>query len=257
MIPLLVKFGGSVVTRQDSEGPFDSRNTARLAAELAETGAKCVVVHGTGLVGKPPALEHGYAQTGIIGADKQLVADRIRHSLRELNQRVVGALLAAGLPAFSVDTPPLFAGTLDRVRHPDSLDGLRDLVRNGSVPVLHGDHVPCPDGRFRILSSDTIMVLLARELKPQRAVFLTDVEGVFAAGREDAPLSELTPEILDRIAGLGNDGEDVSRGMRGKIEAAVTIAALGVPCRIASGRSPGVLNDLLQGRDRGTHVRVS
>lgn len=257
MIPFIIKFGGSVITRQDSEDPFDAPTTARLAEELARREVACIVVHGTGAVGKPAAVKHGYAHDGRISADRQLLASEIRHNLRQLNQRVVATLLAAGMAACSVEASQLFAANLGELRHANAARMLLDLVNNGCTPVLHGDHVPCPDGSWRVLSSDIIVAVLARELAAEHVIFLTDVEGVYGDGPEGPyVLAELAAGEEERLAEIQAARADVSGGMSAKVNCALEVARHGSTCHIASGRKPGVLNDLLSGKNSGTRIHM-
>lgn len=257
MTPLILKFGGSVVTRSAADHPFDADTTARLAGELAAAQTACIVVHGTGAVGKPAAVQHGYADAAVIAAGRHLVANMIRHRLRDLNQRVVDALLTAGISAFSVEAAQLFAPDLRAPRYDGAIDLLADLVRYGCTPVLHGDHVPGADGRWHVLSSDVIVSVLARELNAQQVIFLTDVDGVYVDGPGGRHvLAELTPADEPRMADLRAGPADVSGGMPAKAVCALEIARRGCTCHIANGRTPGVLADLLTGKSRGTRIRV-
>jgi isopentenyl phosphate kinase len=258
MQPVLIKFGGSVITRPDHDNPFDLHNTQRLASEFAGCRKPCILVHGTGSIGKPAAVRHGYVHDGFIAAQQRLLANRIRHSLRELSRQLVAVLLETGIPAFPVDASLLISEDLSGLRHPGAARELLDLARNGSLPVLHGDHVPCADGRFRVLSSDVIVAALARELNPSHVLFLTDVDGVYADDRERGSIiADLDCETLEQVACGQSDHSDVSGGMRAKLACALEAARHCDTCRIANGRRPGVLADLLAGRQRGTRVRAS
>jgi isopentenyl phosphate kinase (EC 2.7.4.-) len=59
---------------------------------------------------------------------------------------------------------------------------MRRLVSMSVIPMLYGDVIIDDELGFSILSGDDIMVELARALKPSKALFLMDVDGVYTKG---------------------------------------------------------------------------
>ena len=57
---------------------------------------------------------------------------------------------------------------------------LNQLLRKKFIPVFCGDMIYDPQKQFRILSGDTISILLAKKLSALRVVFATDVDGVYS-----------------------------------------------------------------------------
>jgi len=99
------------------------------------------------------------------------------------------------------------------------------------VPVLHGDACLDEVQGASILSGDTLMTLLAQELRPRLVVFVTDVPGVF-----DRPPEEPGATLIPRILVGGGAGpavktstalHDVTGGVAAKLEAAIAIARSG------------------------------
>jgi len=252
MIETVIKLGGSVVTSDDAPGLFDAGTVDRLADELLSAGEGTILVHGTGRVGKPPALEHGYVDTGMLPREKRAVALDIRRRIADLNHAVMHVLLARGLPVVRVDPVLAFDGNLAGPRGKGVIAQIRGLIDGGFVPVLHGDFVPCSDGSVRVLSSDHIMFVLARVLAPRRVIFLTDVDGVFRSegiGGGRALLERLSAANAGEMRADASDGDDVSGGMAKKVAHALDVAHYCEECIIANGREAGVLRDLLAGRD--------
>ena len=68
-----------------------------------------------------------------------------------------------------------FTGLVDG----DGIAAVRAALHAGLVPVLHGDVVLDSVQGASILSGDTILERLAFHFRPPRAVFLTNVMGVF------------------------------------------------------------------------------
>ena len=90
----IIKFGGSIISESNSGTHFNFKNTERLAQELSPFYKGSVLVHGTGHVGKPPAIKYGYVKNGIIAKEDKLLALEIKSSIRRLNQLVVDTLLS-------------------------------------------------------------------------------------------------------------------------------------------------------------------
>ena len=104
----------------------------------------------------------------------------------------VGAYLTKGIFLHAC-----FAGIVDR----DGISTVRAALQAGLVPVLHGDVVLDGVQGVSILSGDTILERLAFHFHPQRAVFLTNVMGVF-----DRP-PELEGAVMLREIVTENGGE--------------------------------------------------
>jgi isopentenyl phosphate kinase len=80
---------------------------------------------------------------------------------------------------------------------------------NGLVPVLHGDVAFDTEQDCAILSGDTILEHLSVFLRPERAVFITDVPGVFAEPPPTKSEPGTTPATL--LGFVGVDKEDPKR----------------------------------------------
>lgn len=250
----LIKFGGSVITRVDPTESFDAENLTRLASELKGLGRGhgMILVHGTGHIGKPYAVEHGFLADGLISADQTNLIAEIKGALRSLNARVVEILVTSGVPAFAASPALFFDSCMKDFRQDNLIRELTDQLEQKCVPVFFGDLMPLPDGRHQVFSSDRIMAILARRLLPRQVIFLTNVPGVFGRDehgkRAERPMRELTRDRLDEVFQGQSDADDVSGGMQAKIRLAIDIASYTDECVIASGVEEGVLAALLSGK---------
>lgn len=223
---IIVKMGGSAITRKATFECLARESLASAARAVATSGQRCVLVHGAGSFGHFQAREHGVSKgTGHPSFSWQGFA-ATRASVCRLNGHVVGALLDAGVAA--VGAPPFATcttrgkGLVARRSEEAALRHVRAVLGAGLTPVLHGDAVLDAQQGASILSGDTLMVLLARALRPRLAVFLTDVAGVY-----DRPPHEAGAALIRRI-GVARDGSlrlaartdtaahDVTGGLRTK-----------------------------------------
>ena len=233
----------------------------RLAAELARAlPTKIILVHGTGAVGKPPAIAYGYLDTGSLPKERALVSCEVHDHIRSLNQKLVEVLLRAGIPAIGVAPAPLVSSDFQGLRNPGARTFLTELLRCGVLPVLYGDLIPASNGDFRVLSSDIIACVLAKELGADNLIFLSNVPGVYACAKDEGHgpiLKEITAGDLQRPDLFGaSDANDVSGGMRAKIELALAASRHCRACWVGSGREPDVLTRFFKdGIIVGTRIR--
>lgn len=252
----LVKIGGSIATTEDAPDRVNRTLLRRLAEEFAASGRKLVLVHGTGHVGKPWAHRGGFALTGFLGPRERSVALEIKSELRLLNQRVVATLLAAGLPTLGVDFEALTRRRGETAFEFSDEARLQGWLADGTIPVFYGDMLREPDGSYRVVSSDVMMVTLARTLRPRTALFLSNVDGVLDAA--DVAIPALSPAAAERVARRASDEQDVSAGMRGKLRHAFALAEITPEVWIANGTRDGIARELLAGRPAlGTNIRAT
>jgi len=190
---LVVKLGGSVVSHKECFEALNTECLAALASRLAcvhsrlmnTSSPACymVVVHGAGSFG------HHQAKQGRVHLGRSSSCEfpavpfaATRSSVTRLNTAVVCALLDADLPAVSMSPFPVWH------RSPSLFaDCVLDAMREGLIPVLHGDAVLDPERRCAILSGDTLVSWLAAQLANRLdvdrvvATFLTDVPGVLSS----------------------------------------------------------------------------
>jgi isopentenyl phosphate kinase len=256
----IIKFGGSIVTSPSAPEFFWKENVRRLAEELAPHRHRSILLHGTGLVGKPHARKFNYLIERRMNPQQRLIALELRSNLRRLNNAVVSALVEAGIPAIPFDIIHCFDESMTNFRHTNIISELKNTIERGLTPVFYGDLMPAPDGSFRVFSSDAMCLILARALRPDNLIFLTDTDGVLASpdSESDRPrlLEELTPDTLHLLHRQESDSTDVSGGMSAKVNVALECARYSRNCIIANGVKQGVLTELLRGNTSlGTRIQ--
>jgi isopentenyl phosphate kinase len=221
---ILVKLGGSVVTDKDTPETVDEEALARAATALSAVDDDLVVVHGGGSFGHHFASEFDVSRT--VGTEDYSEVVAIHDAMARLNGAVLDALHAEDVPAVPVH--PFSAGFRNAVADLVFPTGqVRTLLREGFVPVLHGDVVGHEGKGATILSGDEIVVELAERLDARRVGLCSAVPGVYDADGE----------VIDRVVAFGevadalgeSESTDVTGGMAAKVE---ELLALDVPATI-------------------------
>jgi len=196
---VIVKLGGSAVTCKDK---FETLNKAALTTTARQIRASCgdgrvLLVHGCGSFGHFQAHEYGISKGTAWPTFSWLGLARTRRSATKLNALVLDALLAEELPAVHLSPFPLWrkrAGKPTARTAKAGVQHVRELLRAGLMPVMHGDCVVDELDGCGILSGDALLQTLCLALRPKLAVFLTDVPGVFSRPPSEQG-AELIPEI--------------------------------------------------------------
>jgi len=138
---------------------------------------------------------------------------------------------------------------------------LEELVSLGVVPVLNeNDTVGTAEleaGAGHVFGdNDKLSALVAAKLGADLLVVLSDVDGLHTgnpAKSRGAVRVPLVPEVTAEVRALADGGGARGRGgMETKLEAAAVATASGALVVVASGRRPGVLEEVLAGADVGT-----
>ena len=142
---IILKLGGSVITRKDSLTPtLDSSILTRIAREISNSSYhKLIVVHGAGSFGHPYAKE--YAIGSEIKSHEELTRkkqgfSKTQNSVKNLNQLVCQHLIEQEIPAVSIQ-PSSFIQTRNKRIIKADLDLISKYLDLGFVPVFYGDVV--------------------------------------------------------------------------------------------------------------------
>lgn len=252
--PVLVKLGGSLLTRKREIEKVRPKVLARLAEELASVGKEVPVVllHGAGSFGHPGARRFGLAaapSTDRAARERARGASVVAAEVRRLHLLVLRALVAAGLTPWSVPVANLAVNREGRLRS-FRVEPFEGALERELVPVSFGDVVPDEAWGFSILSADTIAVELVSRLRFGRVVFASDVPGVLGGSGPSARtvVPELTEELVASLRPPPG-APDVTGGIRAKAEAMRAIARLGTDAVLISGLSDGALSRAIRGEN--------
>ncbi len=253
---ILIKLGGSVITDKSEYRKFDEEQTSRLCKEMASSGKNVMVVHGAGSFGHVIAKKYSL-QKGLEDFSQIPAVVQVQYDVRELSQYVVKELMKAGLPAVSV--PPGSCFVMDNGRLiADNDETIKALAHIGIMPVLFGDVVADRSKGFGICSGDQAMEVLAKIFKPDKIVFISDVDGLFTADPKSDKDAKLIEDVTNENLGSISSElavADVTGGIRGKIEEMLSMCNYTDECVLLNGTVPGRLQAFLKG-EQVTCTRV-
>ncbi|MDH7593095.1 MAG: isopentenyl phosphate kinase [Methanomicrobiales archaeon] len=240
---MILKLGGSVITDKSGECEIDGEALSAIARCIAgHRRGPLVVVHGAGSCGHPQAkrfhLQHGLDRGNVSGL-------YLTHrAVCSLNERVVEEMRGEGIEAVGI--PPLAAALAENGAIASmECRPIATMLQHGIVPVLHGDVVMDTVRGAAIVSGDRLLAFLATMLGIKRVGLATDVEGVMDGG---VVVKYITPGMVGRLRLGGSGFEDVTGGMKGKVQELLALASAGVDAHIFHVRR---LGDFMDGREHG------
>lgn len=271
---ILVKWGGSLITDKRRPGTARPEVIARLAGELSgwlsETGSRVderggstagarpgpeavrepvvILGHGSGSFGHS-AAERAGLNRGPVSPTQLAGVTETQAAARQLHRLVLEALAEAGATPYSI--APGSTAVADAGRLVDlQVEPLALALESGLLPVVFGDVVPDRSWGFSIASTEAVFTALAERLpahgiRVTRAVWLGETAGLYDADGRTVP--EVTPETAAtlRATARGAAGTDVTGGMLHRLDATLTLAAMGIGSLLADGTVPGLLPQAL------------
>ncbi len=225
---LFLKLGGSLITDKTGVEQVREEVLTRLAAEIRQARAanpalKLVLGHGSGSFGHVHGAQHGTRQ-GVRTADQWHGFAEVSAAASRLNERVMGALLAAGVPALSLQ-PSASAVCMDGQIVELAARPVRLALEAGLLPVVFGDVAFDTVRGGTIISTEEVMMALAESLRPSWLLLAGETAGVL--DQAGAVVAQITAANLAAIAPAlgGSRGTDVTGGMAGKVRSMLDLVA--------------------------------
>lgn len=244
---LVIKLGGSVITFKDSNLPkVRAHILKRLASEIASLYPKynLILIHGAGSFGHPIAKKYRLTE-GIINKDSVLGFAKTALATTQLNSLVIKHLVTTKIPAVTLKPNDFITQTGGKL-NPFDTKFIKKMLNQGLVPVLYGDVVLDTELGCSIVSGDAIAPYLTKDLKADKLIFLSDVDGIFETDPKINPQAECIPKVTNKNLNAvlnsihQNNHNDVTGEMRGKISA-LKKSAKGLSIIVTSGLIPGNL----------------
>jgi isopentenyl phosphate kinase len=228
---IFVKLGGSLLTDKREKESARQEVIARLAQEIQrarqeQPDLRIVLGHGSGSFGHAHASTHG-TRAGVATAAEWLGFAQTADAAARLNRIVVAELLAAGVPAWSIQPSVALRCADGRIAAGPGSTVTAALAR-GLLPVIFGDVALDSVRGGTIASTEEIFQVLDEALLPAQIILAGEVKGIYNAD----PLLDSTAALIPAVtlrsfaeihAGLGGShGVDVTGGMAAKVEQALS-----------------------------------
>lgn len=143
-----------------------------------------------------------------------------------------------------------------RTQYLNARNTLEKLFGMGIIPVINeNDTVATEEITFG--ENDLLAALVAGLVSADTLILLTDIEGLYSADprvSQDAVLIERVERITPEIEAMaGERGSNLSSGgMASKLQAARIAVSTGAETFIACGREPGIIEQIIDGKGKGT-----
>ena len=247
----VVKIGGSTLGSEDT--------TLQDLVAMQRAGERPVVVHGGGAMITdwlrrleiPSQFIDGLRSTNadaidvVVGVLRGVVNTQLVGEIGALGGRAVGLCgVDSGLvTAERYDDRLGFVGRVTGV----NTKVLLSLLDSGVIPVIAPIGLEAPSQPLNI-NADTVAGEVARALRADSLVFLTDVEGLLDGQGVLVPELDLALATALREAGV------LAGGMIPKVDACFRAAEAGVAASMADGTVPGMLRRVAAGERVGTRI---
>ncbi|MEZ6068093.1 MAG: acetylglutamate kinase [Planctomycetaceae bacterium] len=264
---VVIKLGGSALENRESV-----QSCLKDVIFMEAVGMRPILVHGGGksisqameTAGIAPRFVQGrrYTDEATMEIVAQVLAGEICESLvdeiRRQGGRAIGmhfnsmnVLVGERLQLPGADGAPIDLGQVGYVTD-IRREGLLATCRSGTIPVIPSVALDEAGGKLNV-NADTAAAALARLLKAEKLVFLSDVPGIFRDRKDPSTLiSHLT---ASQCRALIADGT-IDAGMVPKVEAALEGLEAGVgKIHIVDARLPhSMLLEIYQDRGVGTEI---
>jgi isopentenyl phosphate kinase len=264
MSPIILKIGGSVITKKEKDMLADIKAIKRIVKEIKEAlesspNLELVLVHGGGSFGHSVAARYN-VHLGFKSGNQILGFTKTIQAMRKLNLIFVEELQNVGLPAVPLQ-PSAISIQEDSKLSDMFTKTLKFALNLDCIPVLWGDAVFDEKQGYSILSGDHIVPFLVQKLEFERVIFGTNVDGVFDCDpntNKNAKLIRLIKlDNIEKILGniSGSKTTDVTGGMRRKILELLPLVEKGLQVEIINAKKPGyILHSLLGNKALGTLI---
>ena len=249
---IVVKVGTSTLAH--STGRMNIRHVedlVKVLSDLKNAGHEMILVSsgaigmGVGklnLPGKPSDMPTKQAAAAVGQCELMYTYDRL---FLQYNHTVAQILLT-GEDVEHSERRENFENTMER------------LLELGSLPIIN-ENDTVATAEIKVGDNDTLGAIVARCVKADLLVLLSDIEGLYTADPRKDPsaklipvVEEVTPEIEALAGGVGSGL--ATGGMATKLRAAKMVAEVGCDMIITNGEHPEVLYDIAEGKAVGTRV---
>jgi isopentenyl phosphate kinase len=237
---VLLKLGGSIVTFKNKPLSVNRNAIERISKQLRKVKKSMIIVHGGGSFGHYYSVKYDMhtkpARYDIHGVSV------VKCSMVELNDHIVNIMVKNGLNPYTVQPSSLVHG--ERAIK-SKVKELGEMAMHGLIPVTHGDVLHHSNNSYYILSGDALMSMIAKQLRPETAIFALDVDGVYGDMGNKRLISSIETEGQAKLSAVPLD---VTGGMRRKMTEAFKMAKMGIDVLMVNGLKPERIVDAVNGK---------
>ena len=141
-------------------------------------------------------------------------------------------------------------------RYANFINTINRLLELGALPIINENDTIATD-EIKVGDNDTLSALVAKSVKADTLVILSDIDGLYTADphkNADAKLIPVVEKITQEIEDLaGGKGSSLGTGgMKTKISAGKICTEVGCDMVIMNGSKPLELYNLIEGKSVGT-----
>lgn len=261
---MILKLGGSALTVKDAEKPtIDEVNLERIADEISNYNDDLIIVHGAGSYGHIYAKKYAIGDKIADAKDNDYKMEGLaltQASMQLLNYSIVNKLQEKGIPAIGIK-PSSFILTENKRISPCDTGIVKRYLEEGFVPVIYGDAVLDlnDDIKFAIISGDQLITYFAKELRADRVILSSDVDGIYTDNPKtnpDAKLIDIVTKETKLTLTENENQADVTGGMAGKIKELLELAEYGIQSLIINAEKEGNIELAVSGEEvEGTLIK--
>ncbi|MCM8783380.1 MAG: glutamate 5-kinase [Candidatus Omnitrophica bacterium] len=138
----------------------------------------------------------------------------------------------------------------ERNRYLNARNTIYTLLEKKIIPIINeNDTVAVEEIKFG--DNDRLSALVASLIGANLLIILSDVDGFYMGHNLLSTVKEFTPE-LEKFACGTKSKELCVGGMSTKLEAVKICSRAGIPCILANGNRPGILDKVISGENVGT-----
>jgi len=244
---LLLKLGGSVITNKEKPLSPRTKTIDNIVSKLKRIDEPIVIVHGGGSYGHYWSVKFGM-HTKPAKYDNRGVAI-VKKSMVDLNKIILDSFLKNKLNPYGLPPTDFVSGNKPI---PKKIKEIKKIASSGLIPITYGDALWYGKKKSYILSGDKIMTMLAKVLRPRLSIFLLNVDGLFL----DFKQKKLINDINDEKPSFTKISNDVTGGMKRKVDEASKISKMGLKVFFTNGNKPErIINAIKRNKFEGTLFR--
>lgn len=262
MKPLtIIKIGGAVITQKSRELPILRKKILNGLAKDFNSYLKThskepfILIHGVGSFGHPLAKQYNLADISTKKKDI-LGVGLTHHASQKLSIAVAQEFLKTKSPVVQISPASCIVQNKGRISF-FAKNIITSFLGQNLIPLLHGDMVNDESSQFSVCSGDQIISYLTDIFPCKRAIFLTDVDGIFSNDPKTNPNAKLIKKIRrSKLTEVINSTQsplraDVTNSMKGKLS---EIKHMSCPVQVVNGLTKNNLLKALNGEKIGTEV---